>query len=491
MTDQPTTSAWKIRSGPFLLLILGLISLYSLANERLSFRFCDNDYDKNIYSTNQSSTMLSQLPPEKAQLSSHTRKSLKDDTKINRKVHFLHPSDFNTFGEYYSGMWWQRLDNFINTSYDEMGVPEDASFKSYIFHHYRDIRLTRDWVDFSVEHLSQYVKRLMVDPAQDAVTDQLTAILTNYIRRAEPYDLSEYPDSAAHSTIAVLPLRVTSSNKKANDLLALELAATIVSLWKVGIPRAIVVGVSEYEEVIANQSFSFVQEKMPSSLGHTMALQSIEYTGVSLESKRLVAKVALLGLQTAFQQHEQQIEPEHVHAWLGSNPNRWKYVYFSEPDLVLHTRYDAVSAISRTLKKGNLMAAHRLEAVPHQRDFPMVDPQTLVDRVLPNHGVFGVVHNIDSDESSCCDQGRYYPANRANPQVLEEVRFNAGCKSNWVHCGFLRKSPDVDYHNPATILETHHRLVGYPLFTLQDGTGVPLVGSHQRMCLPQKRGVCD
>jgi hypothetical protein len=466
-----TSTAGRIRSGPLLLFFLGLLSLYSLSNERLLFRFCD--YEKN--------TSFTQLPLHNK---TQTRHSQKNHTQ--RTVHFLHPSDFGSYGEYYSGMWWQRLDSFRNTNYDDIGVPEDVAFKSYIYHHYRDIRLTHDWLDFMVEHLSQYVKRMMAFPAKDGVTQQLTTILTQYIQRTEPYDL--FPDAAAPVTLAVVPVRVTSGIAEENDLLALELAATLISLWKVGMGRAIVVGISEYEQVLANQSFALVRDQM-ASFGRAMELHSIEYDGVSLEGKRIVAKLAALGLQTAFRQYDQQIEPDHVQAWLGSNPQRWKYVYFSEPDLVLNMRYDAISAISENLREGNLMAAHRTEAVPHERDFPLVDPQTVVGRVLPNQGVFAFVHDLDPKDAACCDHGRFYPAHRANPLVLDEVRFNAGCRSSWVYCGFLRK--DIDYHNPATIMETHYRLIGYPLFTIKGGTGVPLVGSHQRMCLPQKRDLCD
>lgn len=463
---QPRTSGF--RSGPFLLLLLGLLSLYSLGTKRLSFGACE-ETKSSIYSNFENNNV-------------RRTQQHNDTMRHNRTVHFLNPSDFGSYGEYYSGMWWQRRDHFMNTNYTEIELLEEASFQS--FQENRDIRLTRDWMDFAVEHLSQYVKLLL---AQDAVADSIAAVLAKYIQRTEPFHLTN-DDLAVHSTLAVLPLRVTSNHPKENDLLALELAATLISLWKVGIPRAVVVGVSEQEEVIANQSFAFVQKKMASSaVRDPMELHSIEYVDASSKSKRLVPKIALRALQTAFQQSEQQIEMEHVHSWLGSHPERWKYVYFSEPDLVLQMRDSAMSAISRTLQEGRLMAAHRLEPVPHARDFPWVDSEILIDRVVPNSGVFAVVHDIDPFQDACCDQGRYYPAHRASPHTQEEVRLSGSCLSSWVHCGFLQQ---VNYHDPATMLEMHRRLVGYPFFTIQGGTGLPLLGANQRMCLPKKNDVC-
>lgn len=45
-------------------------------------------------------------------------------------------------------------------------------------------------------------------------------------------------------------------------------------------------------------------------------------------------KLATIHLQKAL---KGEMEESDTRALLGETPSRWKYVYFSEPDLILHT----------------------------------------------------------------------------------------------------------------------------------------------------------
>jgi hypothetical protein len=123
------------------------------------------------------------------------------------------------------------------------------------------------------------------------------------------------------------------------------------------------------------------------------------------------------------------------------------------------------------------MAAHRLEPIPHQRDFPQTDDHRYV---LPDTGSFAAMGMNDV----CCDQGKYYPANNRNlPTRQAKVRLKGACPSIWLHCGFAKK--DKNYKDPAVLLELHHRLLEYPFFNLQTGTRLPGVSAHQRVCVPR------
>jgi hypothetical protein len=52
------------------------------------------------------------------------------------------------------------------------------------------------------------------------------------------------------------------------------------------------------------------------------------------------------------------------------NATRWKYVFYSEPDLALNSRASAIPALTAELASGKLIAAHRLQPIPHAFDFP-------------------------------------------------------------------------------------------------------------------------
>ena len=67
-------------------------------------------------------------------------------------------------------------------------------------------------------------------------------------------------DLAARSTIALLPLKA-SNNQEERETGLLQLASTLASLWRVGIGRVTVVGVSEREERLALDAFNLIQEK--------------------------------------------------------------------------------------------------------------------------------------------------------------------------------------------------------------------------------------
>ena len=407
--------------------------------------------------------------------------------ETSRKVEFLNKSDFGSDLDKYSGMWWQNRTVFLSrwNSFKHIKSLEAASFAKFRMYNGKNgggggVRLTRDWLDMSVEHLSSYFKHLNKSyKNQRAIRERLVEIMQNYIDNVVGYpNISSGTDElAVHSTIAILPL-TASAKEPDNEMMMFEMAATIASLWKVGIGRAIVVGVSEREQKLAQDTFAMLRVQLAI---RPMELAYVQVFNTTAEDRRLVPRVALFGLQNVM--HPNNTDSAAQQAWLGSDPSRWKYVYFTEPDLILHTRPSALPAISQVLKEGSLMAAHRLDPVPHQRDIP----QTNTDDyrfVLPNNGSFAAITPLGENDV-CCDQGRYYPGNHADPTQREKVV--RACPwmtaAIWFYCGFARK--DKDYKDPAVILDVHHRLLKYPFISLSSGTGLPVLSEHQRVCVPR------
>jgi hypothetical protein len=254
--------------------------------------------------------------------------------ETSRKVDFLSRSNFTSDGEMYSGMWWQNRTVFMSNDFKSIEQLEWATWKAFESHRGGggSVRLTRDWLDMSVEHLSTYVKHLDLQyKDQTAIRERLVNILQSYIHNAVEYPISSGTEElAVHSTIALLPLKAATKEPD-NELIVLEMGATLASLWKVGIGRAIVVGVSESEQKVAEDAFALLKEKLAI---RPMELAYVQSVNATAQDRKLVPRVALLGLQEVM--HPDNTDAAAAQqAWLGSNPSRWNNVYFTEPDLLL------------------------------------------------------------------------------------------------------------------------------------------------------------
>lgn len=424
---------------------------------------------------------------------------------VDRDVPFLTLEDLKrNHGLAYSGMWWQNRTVFLTMNFDPLSNLEGASFLVFNRHEKRrgqsvagGLRMTRDWTDLSVEHLSKFVKHLDWASGTKGGEDltflrkRTCDIIEDYISRVEPMAfVNTRPDLAVHSTIALLPYRTSGSKATGEcNLNLLQLTATIASLWRVGIGRAIVVGVSDNERKHAAAAFASLQEKLNLQPIEVAYVQHDNATGAEMKN---VPKLALQGLQHAMRGENRTAEE--VQEWLGPDPLRWQHVYFSEPDLILKTRSTALSALSRALNQGKVLAAHRLEPLPHALDFAgNTKSGSFLNNsknnnnnnnpfVLPDFANFSTIHTLH-DTDVCCDGGNFFPANAANPTVPEKSRRDGKCPGIWPHCGFGR--PGKNYSDPTVIAETHKRLFGYTFFRFEDGLGLPLVGANQRICIPR------
>lgn len=425
-----------------------------------------------------------------------TNNNNNNNSTIFREVQYLVPEDFRNDGEMYSGMWWQPTSTFLTTYWDQIGFLEAATAAAFR-RHPNTTRLTRDWFDLAVEHFSKFVRHVSEHSSPPALS-RIRQVLGEYIEDSVFYQYS-LPDEVNYTrseltydshitvlegTIALLPIRA-SQNTNDNTMITLQLAATLASLWRVGIGRAVVVGISAIEEEVATQSFALLTKlhaKRP------MQLQYVQQAAVFKDEEGMVPRLALKGLHKAMiSTHDEQLQ----RLWLGGGINvthRWKYVYYTEPDLLLHTRWGALPALTQALQDGMLLCAHRLEPIPHQRDFPFNRESSWL---LPDVGPFAVAYEADPNDA-CCDGGFVYPSNkRLDAYYQGRFKQTGECDflATWAYCGLSRKG--VDYTNMTQMLMAHDKLLGYPLIRLRSGTGLPLVGASQRMCIPQPRSCTD
>jgi hypothetical protein len=383
-------------------------------------------------------------------------------------------------------MWWQETTHFLATEWVHFKTLETASWKA--FRNDR-VRTTRDWLDFSVEHLSVFWKHFQQQQQSagddDVVFHSIATSLDTYVINAKP--LAVPLDSAPPSTIAILPFLVSTNSRHANrtahDFLPKKaLTATLASLWQIGIGRAVVVGPSIREYEIAQDA---IHSLLPKRSLRAMELAFVLASSTTEHDRKVMPRVALSGLQRALRGTMSSAETS---AWLGPDPEKWAFVYYTEPDLILHARQSAMMALTRAMRNGHTLSAHRFQPVPHQRSFPGYHHP---DKVLPDEGTFSMWTEMDPllSDHSCCDAGKHYPSNPSKNSTTPLRNKECGWNRFWWQCGFFGNK--VDYSDPDTVRELHKRLINYPFYVLKGGTGFPLVDNHQRTCLFRKQGQCE
>ena len=413
----------------------------------------------------------------------------------------------------YSGMWWMSVDAMLGVPYKKTDFLESVSFRAY--RNAAEVMAPVDWLDLNVEHLSKYVKHFNgFDDGEVGrkVRDRVADMLERYIEKARA-TCHQATQPAVSSTIALLPFHIPPGKDGAR-LATLEIAATLASLWNVGFPRAVIVGVSKIEQ----QAFARIGELLTEhrkARGMELVYVQMSRKGLPTTTRGLinVPPAAVIRFQSVVKKYRDmngmgdensarqnataqykavmQNSTKNVEAWLGADPTRWAYIYFSEPDLLLHLRPGIVPALANHLERGHLVAAHRLHPVPHMRQFRDIHENSTAEEaaqlermVLPDLGTFAGVYSLDEAQGhACCDQGIFFPSNRPDPFRQYPVRKTGMCENNWAYCGFKKTGPN--HSDWAGILKQHGMLLPHALVSLERGTGWPLVQASQRACTPQ------
>lgn len=391
----------------------------------------------------------------------------------------------------YSGMWWMNRDLFLNISTSQIDNLAGASWEAFHAVGSDKVVLTRDWLDFSVEHITRAFQ--VVDHGDGQSFPQKKNILTRFIDQIET-QWDGCHDTVTASTIAIIPIDAEAGDigfplqklfadrpkfRTATSALKLySLAASLLSLWKIGIPRVVVVGSTEDMPAIVRGAFSLVQKSVVGSDRMSLSYQQgSSHPVYGDDGLPLMVQHAIGLLQQAMRSemdHDKKIQ------WLGKNPSQWKFVYFTEPDTILHTRGSALGPIGKRLQQGQVITAHRLEPIL-QKQIDIQDYQDRSNFVLsPFESTLGrMLHDLDSETAACCDGGNRRPG-----------------QTDFTYCG-TRFACHVRLHPSTTLpqgtapaLTKRQHLISHPYLRLKQGLGVPLVSSHARICLPAERGSC-
>ena len=423
-----------------------------------------------------------------------------------KRIDFLNMTQVSNL-DAYSASWLQPLDQFLTMKLENMKFLEDASFFAFErTKRKRLLRMTPDWLDFSVEHLSKWWK--MLEIFQHATVYQsLMQKYQAYLSKAPHYPIN----TSFHQTLAVIPFiqvqaDTAHNSQKAYYLTKYTLAVTIESLRRAGFGRIVVAGLHpESEEALCQDTFrhwkAIVEQRPvpPTEWVATVGDTQVTYVhappqqaATQLYFKFHIPRATLWGLRAAFRLSQKnpsrlsQNETQFIQQWLGDihNASHWKYIYYTEADSVLQTRPRTLPLLKQQFnEETTILVPHRFQPIPHASDLmhgqPL--PSNKDHLYLPNQpgSPFGHVLELDAfhpHHDGCCDE---FQGPNFKPGNMEKV-----CDNHWFMCHFNPSIPKVN--------RTHTHLQHYALIRLTQGIGVVSLASLNsgRRCVPTKHAVC-
>jgi hypothetical protein len=358
-----------------------------------------------------------------------------------------------------TGNWWQsvasfskfpvtkvRLRNQNVSSLASTGTTGTYAAASGI--HRDRYLMTRDWLDFAVESVGLYHNHffgIRMNSGGTAATAAAAATAANahdlmifyptlqqqlqtYINigstNARKNDQPKNTNTAPQRTIALIPFTGHGSDSDSTnnkhlsrsqrryflELRVQALTATLVSLQRVGMGRAVVVGLSDADKEWALSAFEQVQHNSESSSSMQLAfvvapglspevIQNSKHASLSLQ--QLLQKQALHGLDVALRGSPSLLGAP-VQSWLGeksrTGTTQWQYVYWTQPNLLLYTRASSLPVLREALDQGAILTAHRLPVIPHISDFTVARKSKQASLALvPATGSFATVMTLDGD----------------------------------------------------------------------------------------------
>ncbi|VEU35705.1 unnamed protein product [Pseudo-nitzschia multistriata] len=408
------------------------------------------------------------------------------------------------YDNYFSGTWIQPIERFQRLNVDIMSSLEDASHRVF-FENKEDVRMTVDWLDFAVEHLSKWCKKLDITNSNhnSVAIDKITGNLLRYIQ-ATPEKTkvllskseSKVDKPLLHPTIAVISHGAVRTdddtpigNERSKNLTVTTLGATITSLLRVGIGRIVVTGLDDLDASTAMETFRLIGDQFAAYTDEVVIVDT-ELAYVNITEEKWIKseyedvhrpRATLYGLQEALNGNLDKVTAE---KWLGTlhDQSYWKYIYSTEPDLILQTRFESLPAIHKALEKGRVVMPHRLQPVAHKLDLVGSNGEKYngSDQIIPAKGKFHAME-LDGAVDMCCDDGRNNP--KWDPK---DDPADTPCYTWWYDCGYTREWQGLGISEKVK----HRRLLYYvPFIRLSNGANIiSISGSeHERKCRPQKR----
>ncbi|KAL3940616.1 MAG: hypothetical protein SGBAC_004872 [Bacillariaceae sp.] len=453
-------------------------------------------------------------------------------------VNDLHLSD------YMADTWMTKKENFLQLKPppDVAGI-QTATRPS----------MTKDWTDFSIEHLSHIWSLFNVTHSEDeSMLEEVILNLYAFLRLAKrrkslysAYDKvhKHQGDTVMKRTIAMIAFQpmIAAVDKEAMETLSDEearklqeradllttysLAVTIASLYQVGFGRIVVVGYRDEDELGVRGAFELIHNAFPDEAPSTNGTATILPEGPHAFQLKLngttevaysriydekwvftrhvpvsMVRGSIVGMQKAL---KGELNDTMTMEWLGRNHadiiNYWKYVYLSEPDTILNTKPWLLPSIRQQLDQGHSFYPHRINPLPHQEDFPITSKKHPGMFLPKNVHPFSNVSTLDplshfgshsAFPDACCDGGDVLPG---RTKEFGTGRFPCRDGYWWFFCGFDHHEDNetsAQMDQEQLAREEHKRLLEYPMIRFRDGSGMVWASNERgRRCFPSN-GQC-
>ena len=118
-------------------------------------------------------------------------------TSLERPIEYFDSKNFVAISDAYAASWWQSVDRFerMDVTNGSLSNLESAVFSAVRINHRRDVRMTKDFLDFSAEHLSKWYKGLNAhSPDYPKSFGRIMSILLNFLWSVETVGIDNVMD---------------------------------------------------------------------------------------------------------------------------------------------------------------------------------------------------------------------------------------------------------------------------------------------------------
>jgi hypothetical protein len=369
-------------------------------------------------------------------------------TQYETELHFI-PANQLQQRDYFSDSWLISKQRLLEIDVRRIAIVEDAAFVAVgrnAKRPYRYAKMTLDWMDFCVEHLSKWWGALLYQRNRSVVSTNLLEhvvdALKQYIQEKVQPPTHPTPLAQTIAMVAFAPYKKKMNETQSHILTTHSLASTIASLYQVGFGRVVVVGIQaediKYVQGAANiliAAYNMEPQHDGSTNDANFTLAKIGNTQMEVAfvhvqdptwiATRHVAmnipRAAVIGMKLALSNVMNATEMSH---WLGAHrgPSYWHSVYLTEPDTILHVRPALLPAFRDALSRGTSLFPHRLHPIAHEADLPQSHSLN-AGLFLPNIEHFSNISIMDTSVqimskdaksrepvyASCCDGGKEWP----------------------------------------------------------------------------------
>ena len=348
------------------------------------------------------------------------------------------------------GAWLVPVERFLQAKDFLLQGPkrlESASF-SIIFTGNQINLMTRDYFDYEVIHLSSTTNLLPNDNTD--IADELLYRMNQTVQALSNMNTSKYkrkynnhkPNEKHNSqsyrwrkqTIAIIPYSERSAsntmrNKFSATIRRLYFIATFWSIYR-HIPYIIVTTMTTYEQNIV-YSLNLPIYKVINVMSDIHA-SNIHPSNITEEVSWLLPIKSLLYVMNNTESSNSTntnitsapVDIGTTNTTTTSNIwGKFKYVYYSEADLILHMRntrhlyniLDKTNTYNDTNIGSISLIPHRMQTIPLPQSFPEHTRKLWSENTLESlRNVTVIIEDYSTPRGSCCDHGRFHFADCGN-----------------------------------------------------------------------------